>query len=154
MPPTGYFIDAGLLVLLVVGGEGRAMIDRHRRLRGAFTADDYDLLLELTGRVDRILVTPNTLTEASNLLAQHREPERSRLMDRIGRLIHTSEEIVIASAEASSHSQYRRLGLTDAALLEAATPDLPVLTVDVALYRAATRRDREAAVNFNHHRGL
>ena len=33
MPLTGYFIDANLLVLLVVGSEDRALIDRHRRLR-------------------------------------------------------------------------------------------------------------------------
>ena len=149
--PDGYFIDASLLVLLVAGREDRAIIARHRRLRG-YTADDYDLLLGLTDDADHVFVTPNTLTEASNLLGQHREPERTRLYRRLRELIETSEEVVVRSVDASSNPAYEHLGLTDAALLEAATPDAPLVTVDVALYRAASARHRDGAVNFAHHR--
>ena len=101
MPPAGYFIDTNLPVLLVVGDEDRGLITRHRRLRG-YTADDYDRLLGITASVERVLVTPNTLTEASNLPAQHRDPERSRLMARLRLLIHGSEEVVVSSSDASS----------------------------------------------------
>ena len=153
MPPDGYFIDANLLVLLVVGTEDRGLIDRHRRLQ-AYTADDYDLLLDMTEDAEHLFVTPNTLTEASNLLAQHRDPERSRLLDRLSLLIHESEEIIVSSAEASSNSDYRRLGLTDAALLEVVTADTPLVTVDFDLYIAAVRKDPDAALNFTHYRGL
>lgn len=153
MPPTGYFIDANLLVLLVVGSEDRGLIERHRRLRG-YTADDYDLLLDITEDVDQVFVTPNTLTEASNLLTQHRDPERTRLLDRLGLLIRESEEIVVSSADASSNNAYRRLGLTDAVLLEAVSAKTPVITVDLGLYLAAAREDPDAALNFTHYRGL
>ena len=153
MPPTGYFIDANLLVLLVVGSEDRGLIERHRRLRG-YTADDYDLLLDITEDAEHLFVTPNTLTEASNLLAQHRDPERSRLLDRLGRLIHESEEIIVSSVEASSNNAYRRLGLTDAALLEVVTAETPVVTVDLGLYLAAAAKDPAAALNFTYRRDL
>ena len=79
--PTGYFIDANLLVLLVVGSTDRDLIPKHRRLR-VFAKEDYDLLIRFITQVDRVYVTPNTLTETSNLLAQHADPELSLFFDR------------------------------------------------------------------------
>ena len=76
MPLAGYFVDTSLLMLLVAGTTDRGLIGRHRRLQG-YTVEDYDLLLDIAGRPGRVFVTPNTLTEASNLLAQHGEPDRS-----------------------------------------------------------------------------
>ncbi len=153
MPPSGYFIDTNLLVLLVVGSVGRNLIEKHRRLRG-YTAEDYDILIELLERVEQVFVTPNTLTETSNLLAQHREPERSRFFDRLQFVIHESEEVVVASTMASSNSAFNRLGLTDAALLEAVTPETPLITVDLDLYLAANASGQEVALNFTHLRNL
>ena len=153
MPPSGYFIDTNLLVLLVVGSVGRDLIEKHRRLSG-YTAEDYEILIDLIDQVDRVYVTPNTLTETSNLLAQHREPERSRFFDRLRFIIQESEEVVVASAQASSNIEFNRLGLTDAALLEAVTPDTPLVTVDFDLYLAANAEGQEVALNFTHLRNL
>lgn len=153
MPPSGYFIDTNLLVLLVVGSVGRELIEKHRRLR-EYSAEDYEILIKLLGRVERVYVTPNTLTETSNLLAQHRDPERSRFFDRLRHIIHESNEVVVASAHASSNSAFNRLGLTDAALLEAVSPETPLVTVDLKLYLAAIASGREAALNFSHYRNL
>ena len=115
MPPAGFFLDANLLVLLVVGSVDQELVAKHRRLR-RFAADDYEKLLGLIARVERVFVTPNTLTETSNLLAQHRDPERSRFFDRLRFIIQESEEIMVASAVAASNRAFQRLGLTDAAL--------------------------------------
>ena len=153
MPPSGFFLDANLFVLLVVGSVGRDLIAKHRRLR-AYSAEDYEILIDLLDRVERVFVTPNTLTETSNLLAQHREPERSLFFDRLRFIIHESEEIVVASAVASSNSAFNRLGLTDAALLEVVTPETPLVTVDLDLYLAANASGQEAALNFTHFRNL
>ena len=153
MPPSGYFIDTNLLVLLVVGSVGRELIEKHRRLR-EYSAEDYEILIDLLDRVERVFVTPNTLTETSNLLAQHAEPERSRFFDRLRFVIHESEEIVVASAVASSNSAFNRLGLTDAALLEVVTPETPLVTVDLDLYLAANASGQEVALNFTHLRNL
>ena len=153
MAPAALFIDANLLVLLVVGSVGRELIAKHRRLR-EYTGEDYDILVGVLSRVDRVLVTPNTLTETSNLLAQHAEPERSRFFDRLRGLIQETEEVVVASVQASSNRDFRRLGLTDAALLEVATVETPLVTVDLDLYLAALTKGEDAAVNFTHLRGL
>ena len=80
MLSRGVFVDAMLLVLLVVGITDPRLIAKHRRLR-TFVPDDYERLAAMVSRPARVLVTPNTLTEASNLLAQHGEPERSQFFD-------------------------------------------------------------------------
>ena len=148
----GYFLDTNLLVLLVVGSESPDLISKHGRLEH-YSADDYDTLVGLL-KGAKLFVTPNTLTETSNLVSQHREPELSRLMNRLQYLIHGSQEIVVASAAASSNAKFAKLGLADAALLEAATADTPLLTVDLTLYLAAIETDVERAVNFNPYRSL
>ena len=150
---VGYFLDTNLLVLFVVGSESRDLISKHRRLEHYF-AEDYDILYELLQDTDELFVTPNTLTEASNLVSQHREPERSLLMRRLQYLIHGSKEVVVASVDASSNEKFEALGLTDAALLEAITTDTPLLTVDFDLYLAAIETGEEKAINFTPYRNL
>ena len=150
--PSALFIDANLIVLLVVGLAGRELIARHRRTR-MFTVEDFDRLIRAISPVAELRVTPNTLTEASNLLGQHGEPQRSQLLLTLRALIEQSPETVIASADAARHVAFPRLGLTDAALLEVVSADAPLLTVDLDLYVAALAGGEEVAINFNHWRG-
>ena len=148
-PKTGFFIDANLLLLLVVGSVNRDLISKHRRL-GDFTASDYDLLRKLIETVHQVFVTPNTLTETSNLLAHHGEPERSDLFIGLRFIIQKSEEVIVASALASSNRNFTRLGLTDAALLEVVTSETPLLTVDDNLHLAALSNGAVNSFNFTH----
>ena len=150
--PSALFIDANLIVLLVVGFAGRELIARHRRTR-TFTVEDYDRLSQAISRVGELRMTPNTLTEASNLLGQHGEPQRSRLLLTLRALIERSPETVVASVDAARSAAFPRLGLTDAVLLEVVSADAPLLTVDLDLYAAALASGEEAAINFNRWRG-
>ena len=147
----GIYIDTNLLVLLVVGLTGPTLISKHRRTQ-EFTVDDYDLLVAVVDRSGKVFVTPNTLTEACNLLAQHAEPERSQLLSKLKNLVEESSETVISSEDAANHGEFLRLGLTDAVLLEAVSPETPLVTVDLKLYAAALAGGKEAAINFNHSR--
>ena len=147
MTPEGFFLDANLLVLFIVGRVDTGIIGKHRRLTG-YTVADYEKLLGVFRRNDRILVTPNTLTEASNLLRQHGEPERSLLMAGLQYLIEHSEEVAIPSARAAVNPSFVALGLTDAVLLDAVSPQAPLITVDLDLYLAALEQGENAAVNF------
>ena len=147
--PAGCYVDANLLLLLVVGTTDQALIRSHRRLQ-AFDALDYELLVGLLSNFQQVLVTPNTLTETSNLLRQHGEPQRSRFFDTFRSLIEINEEIVVTSLEASQNASFRRLGLTDAALLEVVTAETPLVTVDLDLYVAALAKSPTAAFNFTH----
>ena len=149
MRPAGYFIDANLLVLLIVGRVGEEFISKHSRLQ-QFVVEDYRILRNLLDLVEQVFVTPNTLTETSNLLAQHGEPERSHFFNQLQATIQDSKEIQVVSKVASQNREFRRLGLTDAVLLEVATVETPLLTVDLDLYLAALTKDLDTAVNFRH----
>ena len=135
-------IDSGLLVLLVVGQTGEDLIAKHRVLQ-RFRTKDYRQLVHLLSQFDQCIVTPNVLTETSNLLAQHADPERSKFFRVLHALINGFDfkEIVVQSKTASNNGQFIRLGLTDAALLEVVSKSTPLITVDLDLYLAATRID-------------
>ena len=148
------FIDTNLLVLLVIGETDKALISKHRRTK-AYRVEDYERLVRLINETDHaVFVTPNTLTEASNLLAQHGEPERSRIFGVLQALIETTEEQVVESKVAIHNSNFRRLGLTDAALLEVVSVSNPLVTVDLDLYLAASAKETGAAYNFSHYRNF
>ena len=150
MPIAGYFIDSNLLLLFVVGRTSRGIIAKHKRLRKEYSTEDCDILLGLLDQVDQVYVTPHTLTETSNLLGQHGEPERSRLFDKLRRLIHESKEVAVAGTDASNNRAFQHLGITDAAVLEVVTEEIPLLTVDLDLYMEAARKAPHAAINFNY----
>ena len=138
------FIDANLLVLLVVGSVGREQIGKHRRTR-TFASKDYDRLLSLVESLDRVYVTPNTLTEVSNLLEDRRD---TRFLEKFRILVDSSKEIVVASAIAAANSAFTRFGLTDTVLLEVVSAKRPLITVDLDLFNAAFAKGEQAAFNF------
>ncbi len=129
-------IDSNLLVLLIVGRFDRNLILTHRRLSG-YAPDDFEELRGIISGHEPIVVTPNTLTEAGNLLAQHGQPDRSRLLALLRRVIDQGEEIVIASQTAARREEFERFGLTDSALLEAVSRGYLLLTADARLFAAA-----------------
>ncbi|HEY5237460.1 MAG TPA: PIN domain-containing protein [Rhizomicrobium sp.] len=141
-------IDSELLVLLVVGIASREYISRHRRLR-AYTEADFDLLSDLISRYSEIIVTPNTLTEASNLLGYVNEPIKRHVFDVFRKFIGISGETYLESKLASERDEFVRLGLTDSVLLKASEGDRVLVTADLDLYLAACASEHHA-VNFNH----
>lgn len=148
MATVGHFVDANLLVLLVVGTAQRSLIGRHPRLK-AYTSHDFDVLVKLLDTADKIYVTPNTLTETSNLLPYGKRELRERFFKVLRFMIQESEEIVVASQQASEIPEFGRLGLTDAVLIDIACKEIPIVTVDFDLYHAVASRDYRAAVHFN-----
>ena len=150
---SGAYVDANLLLLRVVGDTDPGLIAKHRRLK-TFSRDDYALLAETLSSFDKILVASNTLTETSNLLAQHRDPERSSFLRRLRSLIDESKEVLVSSVTASNNEGFVPLGLTDATLLEVVSDRTPLITVDGRLYRAALLRGHRAGGNFTHLRSF
>ncbi len=62
--------------------------------------------------------------------------------------------LVVGSVNASRNNSFTRLGLTDSALLEVATEETPVITMDLDLYLAAVSSNPDSAINFTHLRNL
>ena len=141
------FIDANLLVLLVVGSVDEGLVGKHRRTQ-IFTRGHYGSLRRVVEATDRVSVTPNTLTEASNLLE---DPKDTRFLHHLRRLIDLSEEVVVDSKVAARHRKYPTIGLTDSALLEVVSQHRPLLTIDHDLYGQASAKGEGVAYNFWHH---
>lgn len=99
--------------LWVVGLHDPSLIRRHKRTRD-FDEQDFDRLAASLGQVRRIWVTPNVLTEVSNLIGQIGEPARSELLLRLSNVIQgVVVEIYRESARVAAENLFSRLGLTD-----------------------------------------
>ena len=135
-------------MLLAAGMVSRAHIGKHKNLR-VFAEEDYDVLVQLVSKASRILVTPNTLTEASNLASQIGDPDRARIREALRRIVNEAEEHYVPSRAAAARQEFLWLGLTDAALLEIPADEVTILTVDSRLHREALANGR-SSINFNH----
>lgn len=147
-------LDSNLLLLLVVGLASQNYIKIHRRLN-SYTDDDFVLLAKILNSVDSIILTPNTLTETSNLIGYIVNPARAEIYTVFRALLETpgNEERFVESKVAMTRTEFVRLGLTDAALLHMATESHTLLTADLDLYLAAVSQGLKAE-NFNHLRKL
>lgn len=144
-------LDTNLLLAVLVGRLDRSRIGQKRVKE--FRAEELDLLEALLAKAPALVTTTGILTEVSNLLghlgAKHAEDGRRLLAAWIAGVdeAHRESRHVVAAPT------FLRLGLTDAAIIEAATPTDLVMTADLALYLELERLGRRV-VNFNHIRML
>lgn len=141
-------LDANLLLLLVVGSASREYISKHKRLK-AYSETDFDILVELISSAPNIFVTPNTLTETSNLIGYIAEPARTKIFKVFCDYVQSADEHYCESRQAITRKEFIRLGLTDSVLLHETTDSFMLLTADLDLYLAAAREGYPVQ-NFNH----
>lgn len=146
--PATLLIDTNLLLVLLVGSQDRQQVPRFKRT-SAYTAEDYDFLATYVGGFTEMVVTPNVLTEASNLLGQLREPFRSRALSGLAQFALRNEERYVPSRRIVEEVDFRRLGLTDLSILMAAGDDVAILTDDLELYLKLAGLNLHV-VNFHH----
>jgi hypothetical protein len=147
-------LDAQLLLLLLVGMTSRDYIAVHRRLK-AYTDADFTLLTQLLDAASKLVVTPNTLTETSNLAGYIAEPARTRIYQAFRAVVAAdgTEERYAESKVAVNRMEFERIGLTDSCLLHIANAPHMLLTADLNLYLAASAQGLQVQ-NFNYLRGL
>ena len=143
-------LDANLLVVLAIGQVDPSRLGLHKRAR-AYRPEDFDTLVALLDGYSALVVCPNTLTEASNLLRSS-DPSGT-LSASLAELASGAAERWVASAPAMQRGDYLRLGLTDSVLLTLAGSGADLLTADLDLYLAALT-EGFAAHNFNYLRSV
>ena len=141
-------IDANLLVLWIVGLTEPKYIAKHKRCN-IFDVEDFNRLNKMLEQADVLWVTPNVLTETSNLLAYVNEPIFSRVRATFRNFVLRATERSITSSAAAQRNEFPLLGLTDSALLCASADGAIILTTDFDLWGAAQRAGLPA-VNFAH----
>lgn len=124
------------------------MVTRHKRL-AAYRPNDFDLLLRFAERFERMLLSPNVLTETSNLAVSSgmNEDATRRMRGGLAAMIAEADETYIPSATAVRRPEYAWLGLTDSALLTLCSQGHTLLTSDTRLQAEALKAGFDA-INF------
>jgi hypothetical protein len=141
-------LDANMTVLLIVGLADENAVPTHKRTR-AYTVKDFRLLLKIISNYERLAVVPNALSEASNLLDLEGDGLPAKIFASFSKFVATTNEQYVPSANAVARREFRRLGLSDAAMLEMGGTGLHILSADIGLYLAALKA-RYEAFNFTH----
>lgn len=143
----GILIDTNILLLWLVGSTNKARITKFNRTQG-FVAEDYELLVDIFQTFQKVLTTPNILTEVSNLINQLGEPERSQCFSIFARDIVQLDEIYIESHTIAATDKFTKFGLTDCGIAALAKGKYLVLTEDFKLANYLQKIGIDT-VNFN-----
>ena len=148
----GILIDTNLLLVYFVGSYDSARIPRFKRTM-AFTVEDFYTLLEVFRFFDKVVTTPNILTEVNSLSNQLPEDIRPLYYSEVSKHIAILEEQYITSIRISSLEHFKKFGLTDSGIVDLVKDKYLVLTDDLklAIYLQNVGID---AINFNNIRTL
>lgn len=148
----GVLLDTNILLLLIVGSLNKDYIAKHKRLSD-YCAKDFEALSMIINKFQRIITTPNILTETGNLLKHSHGNNISDLFDMLAMLVAKSEEQYIKSNEIILKKEFSKFGLCDTAALEVAKDGYLFITDDFDLYAKASSK-KIKTVNFNQIRGF
>jgi len=98
---------------------------------------------------NRIVTTPNILTEASNLLGNCSTPDQGKLWKVFASKIETLGEKYLDSQRVSKTPMFSKFGLTDSAIIELVREKYLVLTDDAALFQYLEKNGIDV-LNFTH----
>ena len=144
----GLLIDSNLLLLFFVGLFDRTRIAKFKRT-AQFTVEDFERLADFVGQFKEIVTTPNILTEVSNLMGHLPDKLRYSFHEQFAYDLKNLHEHYTPSRELAAEKGFPRFGLTDTAILRAASRDCLVLTDDFRLAQYLGSRNIDV-INFNH----
>lgn len=145
-------LDANLLVVYVIGVKHPERLGDHRRVK-EYLPSDFTVLTMILSHFNQIVLTPNVITECSDLLGDGESDSDAK--EALKALIHSPEvrviEEYVPSKDASTRNQYKYLGIADCALLELIDDDTILLSADSQLVSEAQSINPNS-INFNHYR--
>ena len=111
------FVDANALILLIVGLIDKSLISTHKRT-SIYESIDFENLVFLIGDLEKVVTTPNVLTEVDNLLNNFQNGHRWAYYQVLKELISKSTEEFLESKKIIEVNPFFELGLTDTGVLE------------------------------------
>ncbi|OCR00588.1 hypothetical protein BCD67_11445 [Oscillatoriales cyanobacterium USR001] len=143
----GILIDTNILLLWFVGTTNRNRISQFNRTE-KFKPEDYDLLLGILSYFDKIVTTPNILTEVNSLANQLGEPERALCLSAFAKAMELLNESYLESREVVKTNSFTKFGLTDCAIVNIARDKYLVVTDDLKLAHYLQNIEIDT-INFN-----
>ena len=143
-----------MLLVYVIGKNHPELLGHHKRVR-EYMPEDFDLLIQLVNGIDQVVLTPNAVTECSDLLNDsHCEADaKQALKDLIDSPSCMVTEEYVPSTRAAGADQYKFLGIADCAMLELVDSNTILISADGALSREASKKNSRC-INFNHYRNF
>jgi hypothetical protein len=114
-----------------------------------FTKSDFHLLLRIIDKFDKLIITPNILTEVSNLSNGLSGKSLEKFHDSISSSLETIKEVYITSAAITEVNGFSKYGLADSGIIAAAKDNYLVLSDDLKFTGFAAQRGIDC-INFNH----
>lgn len=108
----GLLVDSNLLLVLCVGSVDRTLVPEFKRTK-AYSENDYDILCRFIGFFQKILTTPNILTEVSNLGSSLKGRRRNEFQKAFSLITNSLLEEYTASKAAVNIPIFRDCGLAD-----------------------------------------
>ncbi len=148
----GALIDANLLLVYFVGMFDPEWIPKFKNTH-TFTIEDFDLLAGFFKIFNKVVTTPNILTEVNSLATQLPDNIKVGFYPKFADHLATFDEHYLESSKISSTPHFLKLGLTDSGILNLAQGQYLVLTDD---FRLAGQLEKQGidVINFNHIRTM
>lgn len=144
----GILIDTNLLLLLFVGRLSKKFIKKFKRT-DKYSIEDYQILLGFVDEFDKLITTPNIMTEISNLGGNmHGAKLKDFFSIFTDQLTVISEKYLPSKSIANDENIYK-FGLTDIGIMLVAKDNYLILTDDFKLSNLASENGIDA-INFNH----
>jgi hypothetical protein len=131
------------MMLFVVGRASPAYIKGHKRL-SAYDKQAFRRLEDILSAASALVVTPNILSETSNLLGQRDDESGRRIMSTFRSIIEIAVERYASGRAAANRPEFIWLGLPDAAAIDALEDHTILITDDGPRYAAALKAGRHA----------
>ncbi|MEW6607640.1 MAG: PIN domain-containing protein [bacterium] len=145
----GIIVDANLLLVYFLGSFNPQLISQYKRTKDNYTFEDFKDLCRIIKYFDRVLTTPNILTEVSNLSSALRTEYLIEYFKKFKDMVTTLDEEIIMSKRATENKYFEKYGLTDAVIIELCQKKYLVITDDFPLSNSLSHINIDV-INFNH----
>ena len=145
---VGLFLDTNILLLLLVGQYVVDLISRFKRTQ-IFVPDDFELLTRVTALFERLVTSPQILSEVNSFVNQLREPARAGVLSVLASQVHSAAEEFVPAVKCVEHEEFARFGLADVATWTVCDSGPLLLTDDFRLSQVIAAHG-VSVINFNH----
>jgi len=149
---AGILLDTNILLLYFVGTFDKNEILKFKRTK-TFAIEDYFTLIAFLSHFEKVITTPNIITEVSNLSSQIGEHFRTDYFKQFACGIMLLNEFYLPSHDIARMEEFKRFGITDTGILCLAKTNYLVLTDDFKLSQYMQTKGIDA-LNFNHIRPI
>lgn len=148
----GLLIDTNILLLYFVGLYDTNLILNFKRTR-QFAIEDYGTLEKIINRFNKIVCTPNILTEINSFCNQFNGKIKQDFFEKFRLTLSLIDEKYIPSKEVAQEDIFNKFGLTDTGIMNIINNNYLLLTDDFRLSQYLTSIGTDV-INFNHIRPL